>query len=99
MDRRTYLNVIGGGVLVGPLASQAQPVGKVYKLGVLLVGRQENAEAIKKALSERLRELGWHEGRNVSMDVRYTDAPERVRELAATLVASTPDVLIAMGPY
>ena len=87
------------GLLAAPLAAAAQQAGKVYRLGVLLVGRQQGAETIRQRFSERLRELGWQPDRNLTIDVRYTDATERLGELAAGLVASMPDVLIAVGPY
>ena len=43
--------------------------------------------------------MGWQEGRNLSIDFRHTIAVDRTDELAASLVAAKPDVLIGIGPY
>ena len=87
------------GILSVSLAIEAQQPGKVYRLGILLVGRPGSAELLRQLYSKRLSELGWQEGRNLSIDFRHTIAVDRTGELAASLVAAKPDVLIGIGPY
>jgi putative ABC transport system substrate-binding protein len=99
LSRRRFMQSVSVSLLASSRVAEAQPSGRVYKLGVLLLGRQANAEVVRKAFADRLRELGWQEDRNLTIDVRYTDAQDRLRELASSLVGSTPDVLIAIGPY
>ena len=82
MNRRGFLQTVSLSVLAAPLAIEAQPSGKVYRLGILLVARQQSAETIGQSFSERLRERGWQPGRNLTIDVRYTEAPERLGALA-----------------
>ena len=80
--------------------ASAQPTTKVYRLGVLAVGRRPSDEALGQApLASKLRELGWEQGRNLSIDYYYTQSPDAVPQLAMSLIASKPDVLVAIGPF
>ncbi len=99
MERRTFMAMIAGGFLTAPLAADAQQARKVYRLGILLVGRPGSAEFLRQLYSKRLSELGWQEGRNVSIDFRHTIALDRTGVLAASLVAAKPDVLIGIGAF
>jgi putative ABC transport system substrate-binding protein len=67
------------------------------RLGVLLYSTpQEDAQA--RALQEGLRELGYIDGRNISIEYRFAEGrPERLPDLAADLVRLKPDVLFPMG--
>ena len=77
--------------------SRASWSAKVFRLGFLSpVGRPGPAI---NALMSGLRELGYVEGRNVAVEVRYADEKlERLPELAAELVALRVDVLVPLGP-
>ena len=99
LDRRAFLGVLG--LLVAAPAAEAQPAGKQYRIGILIVGKPEQAEQVRTLYSNRLNELGWTEGRsrNLNIEVRYATAVDQTAELARRLVAAKPDVLIGLGPY
>ena len=95
MDRRRFLQAVSAGLLATPLAAEAQPAGKVYRIGFLALTPGEDA-TLMKALVDRLRELGYREGQNMIFDYRSADGkPERLSQLAAELVQARPDVLVA----
>jgi ABC-type uncharacterized transport system substrate-binding protein len=86
-------------VLVAPLAAAAQQTGQMRRLGVLM-GLPENdprAQARLVAFREGLQTLGWVEGRNVRIDVRWattSDTPAMQR-WAKELVALQPDLIVS----
>ena len=78
-------------------AADAQPAGRVYRLGYLGEGRSENAPLLRP-LWDGLRELGDVEGRNLVIEQRYAEFKyERLPDLAAELVRLKPDVLVTGG--
>src|SRR5512135_1236785 len=98
MDRRTFIGSIAGGVLVAPLAANAQPAGKVYRIGYLTTGSPTVASGFSEAFRQGLRELGWIEGKNVVIDYRFAEGRfDRLPDLAAELVRLKVDVIVA-GP-
>jgi putative tryptophan/tyrosine transport system substrate-binding protein len=96
MQRREFMAIIGGAAAVWPLVARAQPA-RVPRLGVLLYSTpQEDAQG--KALQEGLRELGYVDGKNISIEYRFAEGkPERLADLAADLVRLKPDVLFPVG--
>jgi putative tryptophan/tyrosine transport system substrate-binding protein len=96
MRRRAFIAALGGAA-VWPLVARAQQSRK-SRIGILVVG-DEGDSAIQKrvaAFENGLHNLGWIDGRNVRFDRRFTAAdPERTRILAAELVATAPDVILA----
>jgi putative ABC transport system substrate-binding protein len=88
--------VVALAALGEPLASLAQPAGKVYRIGVLSGGSAGAAPL--EAFRQGLRELGWVEGRNIAIDYRFSEGrDDRLAELATELVQLKVDV-IAAGP-
>ena len=82
-------------LLAGALGAAAQPAGKVYRIGFLWDGPDVFPEAIE-AFRRGLRDLGYIEGRNLSMEYRWAHGkPERMRELAEELVRLKVDVIVA----
>ena len=80
---------------IAPLATDAQP-GKVYRLGVLAPGAPEASKDLIDALRDGLQELGYVDGRNVNVEWRWAHGKtERLPELAAELVRSKVDVIVA----
>ena len=75
-------------VLLAPISAEAQPQPRVARIGVILSsGSSPTSAASVEVFRERLRELGYVEGRNIAMEIRYAmDQPERFRHLAAELV-------------
>ncbi len=94
MDRRTLLGVIAGGLLTAPLAAQAQPVERMYRVGYL-----STAANIFDPFRQALRELGYVEGLNVAMEVRLAAGRlDQLPALAADLVKARVDVIAAVSP-
>ena len=82
-------------LLAAPLAADAQPTGKVYRIGLILTATPNEAGHLVKALDEGLRELGYVEGRNVVFERRFAEGrQERLPALAAELVQLKVDVLV-----
>src|SRR5262245_19166789 len=95
MDRRTWL-LSSLGALVAPPAVQAQPAGKVYRIGVLssaLAPLPVDHAAFLKAL----RELGYTPGQNLIFEERYAGGTERLPALAAELAGLNVDVMVTFG--
>jgi putative ABC transport system substrate-binding protein len=98
VERRSFLGVIAGGLVAAPLAAGAQQAGKVWRIGFLTSGfREGTGSDVRLAPFFRgLRELGYIEGRNVILEIRYAEGrAERFPVLAAELVSLKVDVLVA----
>src|SRR6266566_5038504 len=98
MDRRSFLFVFSLGGLSAPLAADAQPTGKVYRIGYLGMGSATVSPPFVEAFREGLRELGLVEGQNIVIDYRFAEGRfDRLPDLAAELVRLRVDVIMA-GP-
>jgi putative tryptophan/tyrosine transport system substrate-binding protein len=98
MDRRTFIGGVAFGLLVAPLASLAQQVGKVYRVGMLETTPMAMNAANLDAFRQQLRELGYVEGRNLIIEYRSADGrSERFAGLAAELVNMKVDLIVARG--
>ena len=97
MDRRTFIGHVAGAILAAPLAAEAQPAAKVYRIGYLssnLAGSSYMTEGFRRGL----RDLGYVEGRNVVIEFRDADGKlERLPALATELVALKVDVILVGG--
>jgi putative ABC transport system substrate-binding protein len=100
MDRRDFITVLGGAAAAWPLAARAQRGDRVQRIGVLLPG-DENDPVWKPRLSaftQALADLGWTDGRNARMDLRWaSDDINRIRALAQELVGLQPDIILTWG--
>src|SRR5262252_4815483 len=99
MRRREFITLLGGAA-AWPLAAQAQQGDRVRRIGVLMPG-DENDPVLKAGMSaftQALANLGWTEGRNLRMDLRWGrgDA-NRIRALAQELVALQPDIIVTIA--
>jgi ABC-type uncharacterized transport system substrate-binding protein len=96
MRRRAFMTLLGGAAAAWPLAARAQQAGKLPTVG-FIVPTTLSAEAQRvAAFSQRLRELGWIEGRNIAIDFRTGEGqPERLSELATELVRLKVDVIVS----
>jgi putative ABC transport system substrate-binding protein len=82
-------------LLAAPLAADAQPTGKVYRIGFIQTAAPNEMGHLIKALDEGLRELGYVEGRNVVFERRFAEGKqERLPALAAELVRLKVDVIV-----
>jgi putative ABC transport system substrate-binding protein len=97
MRRRQFITLLGGAA-AWPLSARAQQSGQVRRVGVL-VGYAESdlmAQHRISAFQRGLQELGWREGHNIRLDVRFAAAdPDRMRAYATELVGMVPDVILA----
>jgi putative tryptophan/tyrosine transport system substrate-binding protein len=83
-------------LLMMSLAAEAQPAGKVYRLGILAGGTAASAPANWEMFRQGLRQLGWMEGQNIALEYRWAEGQyERFPDLAAELVRLQVDVIIA----
>lgn len=97
MRRRDFIRLVGGLAGAWPLAVQAQQPELLKRIGILqgLAASDTEWERRLDAFKQRLRELGWIEGRNVAFEYRFADAkPERLPELAVELIRANIDVLV-----
>ena len=97
MKRREFITLLGGAAAAWPLAARAQRRDGMRSVGVLM-GYAESDPAAQTqvaALRQELRKLGWEEGRNIRVDVRFPGAdPDKVRIVLTELMSLTPDVLV-----
>jgi len=96
MNRRSFLSALSGGLLAAPLATQAQPVGKVPRIGALVVATPGFPPI--EGFRQGLRELGYVEGRNIAVEYRYAAGrTDRYGDLAGEVVRLKPDVIVVWG--
>ena len=99
MRRRQFIALLGGAA-TWPLAARAHQHERTRRIGVLmsLAADDKEGQARIDAFVQGLRELGWIDGRNVQIDIRWAAGGDRVRQqYAAELVALSPDVIMASG--
>jgi putative tryptophan/tyrosine transport system substrate-binding protein len=98
IDRRTFIGGIACGFLAAALTAHAQQVGKSYRIGILEAIPAENNAANLEALRKGLRDLGYVEGRNLSIEYRSADGrAERFPDLASELVHLRVDLIVTRG--
>src|SRR5215831_6873579 len=86
------------GVVLGPLGAQAQPSGKVWRIGMLETTSPTLNVANLDAFRQGLRDLGYVEGQNFVIEYRSADGrPERFPALATELVSLKVDVIVTRG--
>jgi putative ABC transport system substrate-binding protein len=98
MIRRRELITVLGGAAAWPLAARAQQAGGVRRIGVLIGGAATDTirQSALAAFVEGLRELGWTEGQNLRIDVRWNAGGVELGQLyAAQLIGLMPDVILA----
>jgi putative ABC transport system substrate-binding protein len=97
VKRRTFIAGLGSAA-VWPLAAHAQQAERMRRIGVLS-GLDENDPEGKlrySAFTQALADLGWIDGRNVRLDIRWAGADiNRTRALARELVGLQPDIILA----
>jgi putative tryptophan/tyrosine transport system substrate-binding protein len=94
VKRREFITLLGGAAAAWPLAARAQQAGKVATIGFL--GANPSVESSRVgAFVQRLRELGWIDGRNLAIEYRWAEGRnERYAENAAELVRLKVDVIV-----
>jgi putative tryptophan/tyrosine transport system substrate-binding protein len=98
MRRREFITLLGGTAVAWPLAARAQQPTKPPTIGYLGGGGPITQRAWVEAFVQRLREVGWMEGRTVAIEYRWGEGrPERYAEFAAEFVRLKVDVILANG--
>jgi putative tryptophan/tyrosine transport system substrate-binding protein len=98
--RRAFITLLGGAAAGWPLAARAQQPEPMRRVGALMNTAADSADGQARfaAFVHGLQQLGWTDGRNARLDVRWAAGdPERIRRYAAELVALAPDVILASG--
>jgi putative ABC transport system substrate-binding protein len=96
--RRDFILLVGGTVVSWPRSTHAQQSASVRRIGVLLGNAKDSVQALTglKAFTEALGELGWVDGHNVRIELRWAAADlARMQEYANELVGLSPDVIFA----
>jgi putative ABC transport system substrate-binding protein len=103
IGRRAFLTTLGGAAgsaLLRPRAARAQQPEPMRRIGVLMNRAADDAEgqAFVAAFQQALQQLGWSDGRNVRIDIRWgANDIDLDRKYAAELVALAPDIILASG--
>ena len=97
MRRREFITLVGGAA-AWPLAARAQQLAKQRTIGFLGSSTPLAMSQWVAAFVQRLRDLGWIEGRTVTIEYRWAEGrPERYVEIAAEFVQLKVDVIVTMG--
>ena len=98
MKRRAFITLLGGAAVAWPLAARAQQPAKVPTIGYLGANTPSADSHRNAAFVQRLRELGWIEGRTVAIEYRWAEGRvERYVEIAAEFVRLKVDVIVTTG--
>jgi len=102
MRRRDFIGLIGSTTVAWPLAARAQQPNRVRQIGVLLGYRESDhdAQSWVSAFKQELGKLGWAEGSNIHIDVRWATADVLVQSVergAKELVALQPDLILTVS--
>src|SRR5262245_54760691 len=96
--RREFITLLGGATAAWPLVARAQQTGKMPVIGFLGTASASGWATWTVAFAQRLRELGWIEGRTVAIEYRWAEGRrERYVEIAAEFVRLNVDIIVAGG--
>ena len=97
MDRRAFIGTVAGALLTAPLAGEAEQAAKNHRVGLLYPAGEPPPGHRMEWFRLGLREAGYVEGQNLSLDVRYAEKVDRLHELANQMVRSNVSVIVAFG--
>jgi putative ABC transport system substrate-binding protein len=100
MQRREFITLIGGAAVAWPLAARAQQPERMRRIGILLAGSTDEPDYKARGAASlmTLQQLGWTDGRNMRVEVRFGGGFEAdIRRYVAELVAFAPDVILTGG--
>src|SRR5262252_7388864 len=98
IGRRELLAALGGAAVAWPLAARAQQAGKLPTIGFLGQTTRSGGSEWVAVFVQRLRELGWIEGRTIAIEYRWAEGrTERFADLATELVRLKVDVIVTLG--
>jgi ABC-type uncharacterized transport system substrate-binding protein len=97
VDRRAFIGTLASGLLAAPLAGEAQPAEKMYRIAFLSPTSPSDAGRLA-AFREGLRELSYVEGQNIAIESRWAEGNyDRLPGLAAELVRFKVDIIVTYG--
>jgi putative tryptophan/tyrosine transport system substrate-binding protein len=100
MRRREFITLLGGAAATWPVATRAQPPRDRMRLIGVLMGYAESDPAVQSYLAAfrvALAKLGWMEGGNLRVELRWAAAdPDRIRTFAQELVELRPDAILGV---
>jgi ABC-type uncharacterized transport system substrate-binding protein len=95
MKRREFMALLGGAAAAWPLAARAQQAGKVWRIGFVAGGERAAVSHILAGFPQGMRELGYAEGRDFTIEWRFAEGNvERFSEFAAELVRLRVDAIV-----
>ena len=98
LKRREFITLLCGAAVAWPLAARAQQPGRLPTIGFLGASTSSNWSHWTAAFVQRLRELGWIEGRTVAIEYRWAEGrSERFTAIAAEFVRLKVDVILSVG--
>jgi putative ABC transport system substrate-binding protein len=93
--RRDFITLLGGAAATWPVAARAQRPGKLPLVGVLGSASPSVQDRLVGGFRQRLRDLGWTEGRTVAIEVRWAEGrADRADEIAAEFARLKVDVIV-----
>src|SRR6478609_8720696 len=97
MNRRSFITLLGGAAAAWTVVARAQQGERMQRIGVLLPAAADDSDYQPRieAFKQGLQELGWTDGRNIRIDIRWAGSPADTGKYAAELVALAPDVIFA----
>jgi putative tryptophan/tyrosine transport system substrate-binding protein len=99
MRKKIISLALGALLAVVNFPAHAQQAKKIPRIGLLVGGSASSDAARIEAFQQGLRQLGYVEGKNIAVEYRYAEGkPDRLNELAATLVRLPVDVIVTAGP-
>ena len=101
MRRREFVTLLGGAAVAWPLSARAQQPDRIRRVGVLMGLAEDDPDSKTRlgAFRQGLEKLGWSEGRNIHLDVRFAlpANEQQVQMLVKELLALSPDVIVAQS--
>src|SRR5262245_3609167 len=99
MRRREFITLLGGAAAstARPLSSRAQQSGQIRRIGVLMGYAESDpgAQSYLAAFRDALAKLGWTDGSNLRIELRWGAAdPDRIKTFAKELVDMRPDAIL-----
>ena len=97
--RRQFISALGGAAVTWPLAARAQLSHPMRRIGVLIGTAESDFDGQNRlaTLRKGLQELGWIDGQNVHIDIRWGASNDLTNDYAEEIVRLNPDVIVANG--